>query len=219
MNRQRFLILSAIAMVVLFVAGVLLYDNMQSNRMAELAQQKDSVFKRPHSPTYGPPTAKVRITEFFDPACETCRSFYPMVKQLVDSHGGKVQLVIRYAPFHEGSDTAVQILEASRLQGLFWPVLEAMLRGQPVWAAHDRPRLDLIWELLPATGLNVRDAQNELNTAVVVANVKQDVADAKELNVTRTPGFFVNGRPLRDFGYNQLKTLVDEEVRVAYPTP
>jgi hypothetical protein len=61
----------------------------------------------------------------------------------VDSHSGKVQLVIRYAPFHEGSDTAVQILEAARLQGLFWPVMEATLKAQPVWAAHDKPRPEL----------------------------------------------------------------------------
>lgn len=216
MNRQRLLIGSAIIMVLLFLAGVFVYEKMQTQKLVELAGQPDSVFKRPHSPTYGPPTAKVRIIEFLDPACETCRSFYPMVKRMVDGHAGKVQLVIRYAPFHEGSDTAVQILEAARLQGLFWPVLEAMLRGQTAWAAHDRPRPDLVWELLPATGLNVRDAQNELNTAVVVANVRQDIADAKELNVTRTPGFFVNGKPLRDFGFDQLKALVDEEVRASY---
>lgn len=217
MNRQRSVIVSAILIVLFFMAGVFVYEKMQTQRLTQWAKQANSVFKRPHSPTYGPETARVRIIEFFDPACETCRSLYPMVKQLVDSNGGKVQLVIRYAPLHEGSDTAVQILEAARLQGLFWPVLEAMLKGQPVWAAHERPRPDLIWEFLPATGLNVRDAQSELRTSIVLANIAQDIADAKELNVTRTPGFFVNGKPLHDFGYEQLKALVGVEVRASYP--
>ena len=34
--------------------------------------------------------------------------------------------------------------------------------------------------------------------------------------MTKTPGFFVNGRPLQDFGYEQLKALVAEEVQRAY---
>ncbi len=51
----------------------------------------------------------------------------------------------------------------------------------------------------------------------VQAVVNQDIADAVSAKVTKTPGFFVNGRPLQDFGHEQLKALVAEEVRRAYP--
>ena len=34
----------------------------------------------------------------------------------------------------------------------------------------------------------------------------------KTLGVRATPGFFVNGRPLTDFGAVQLRALVDEEL-------
>ena len=40
--------------------------------------------------------------------------------------------------------------------------------------------------------------------------IAQDIEDAQTLNVTKTPEFFVNGKPLPSFGYEQLKTLVDE---------
>jgi hypothetical protein len=33
------------------------------------------------------------------------------------------------------------------------------------------------------------------------------------LKVDRTPGFFVNGTPLRDFGEAQLRALVDQEIK------
>lgn len=128
----------------------------------------------------------------------------------------RVQLVIRYAPFHEGSDTEVQILEAARLQGVYWPVMEAMLKAQPVWAAHDKPRPELIWDFLGRTGLDVTEARNELSSSRIGASMKQDIDDARALKVTRTPGFFVNGKPLKDFGYDQLKALVDDEVRLVY---
>ena len=41
------------------------------------------------------------------------------------------------------------------------------------------------------------------------------VADMKELKVRGTPGFFVNGTPLTDFGAPQLKALVELELKKA----
>jgi protein-disulfide isomerase len=41
------------------------------------------------------------------------------------------------------------------------------------------------------------------------------VADARKMNVTKTPEFFVNGRPLPSFGFDQLQALVAEELAIA----
>lgn len=217
MNRQRILLISAMAVILLFGLGVNLYDRMEDERLGELARQNDSVFNRPHSPTYGSAQAKVRIVEFFDPACETCRAFYPLVKDIVDRHPGKVQLIVRYTPFHAGADTAVKVLEAARLQGLFWPVNRSLLNAQRTWGADHDPRPDLIWSIVDGTGLDLKKAREDANSPQVLANLEQDMADAKALNVTRTPGFFVNGRPLKDFGEGQLKALVNQELKAAYP--
>jgi len=46
--------------------------------------------------------------------------------------------------------------------------------------------------------------------------IQQDLADAKTLNVRKTPGFFVNGKPLPSFGYEQLQELVESEMRKYY---
>ncbi len=217
MIRQRILLISATAVLLLFGLGAFLYDRMEDERLGELARQNDSVFNRPHSPTYGSAQAKVRIVEFFDPACETCRAFYPLVKDIVDRHPGKVQLIVRYTPFHAGADTAVKVLEAARLQGLFWPVNRSLLNAQRTWGADHDPRPDLIWSIVDGTGLDLKKAREDTNSPQVLANLEQDMADAKALNVTRTPGFFVNGRPLKDFGEEQLKALVDRELKAAYP--
>ncbi len=37
--------------------------------------------------------------------------------------------------------------------------------------------------------------------------------DAKTLKVTATPEYFVNGRGLPEFGYDQLRKLVDDELK------
>ena len=43
--------------------------------------------------------------------------------------------------------------------------------------------------------------------------LRQDVADMQALQVTKTPGIFVNGEPLREFGEVQLKDLVDKHLK------
>lgn len=215
-SKKTLFILSGLAVLLAFALGVYSYLNAQKEAQIREAAQANSVFNRPHSPTYGPSTAKVRIVEFFDPACETCRAFYPLVKRLVDEQQGKVQLAVRYLPLHQGSESAVKILEAARLQNVFWPVVEATLQAQPLWAAHHNPNPEHIWEFLGKTGLDIAQAKQDVNLPTVQAAVNQDIADALSLKVTKTPGFFVNGRPLQDFGYEQLKALVAEEVQRAY---
>jgi protein-disulfide isomerase len=126
---------------------------------------------------------------------------------------GQVRLLVRYAPLHRGSDTAVQILEAARLQGKYWEALEKTMAFQPHWAAHHNPQPELIWELIVDIGLDVAKAKADASSPATAQLLRQDIADMQALKVERTPAFFVNGTPLRDFGEAQLKALVDQEVR------
>jgi protein-disulfide isomerase len=153
--------------------------------------------------------------EFFDPACETCRAFYPIVKNLMAQHPDALRLVVRYAPFHQGSDKIVKLLEASKLQGKYWDVLEMLLATQPQWADHGNPNLDIAFEAAAAVGLDMPKALADAQTPAIDAVLKQDIEDLTALEVTKTPTFYVNGRVLPSFGEAQLKALVAEEVAKA----
>lgn len=217
MKRLHIMLASAGALLAAFVAAALTYTQWQEQReLEELARQPSSLFQRAHSPTYGSPSARVKLTEFFDPACETCSAFFPIVKDIVDRSSGKVQLVVRYVPFHAGADQAVKLLEAARLQGQFWPVARQLLRQQSTWGADHNPRPDLIWGLVEGMGLDMERLRKDAASEQVLAHIEQDMSDAKALKVNRTPGFFVNGRPLKDFGQRQLEELVREQVELAY---
>jgi protein-disulfide isomerase len=56
-----------------------------------------------------------------------------------------------------------------------------------------------------------------MNDPEIARIIEQDLADAKTLNVQKTPGFFANGKPLQEFGYQQLQQLVESEIRANYP--
>ncbi len=212
MNRKWIVLSTAIAVVLAFVAGVMVFKNRSGQELARSAQDHGEALVRAHAPVYGNPAAKVTIVEFFDPACETCRAFYPIVKSIVDASFGEVRLVLRYAPLHHGSDTAVKILEAARLQGKYWEAVERTLASQHRWASHDNPQPELVWEVLSDLGLDAAKAKTDADSATVTELLRQDVADMQRLKVNRTPGFFVNGTPLTEFGVAQLKSLVEREL-------
>lgn len=212
MSKKWVVISTAAAIVVAFLVGALIFKGSARQEVTQAAELNSDSLVRAHSPVFGNPSAKVTIVEFFDPSCETCRAFYPTVKTIVNSSFGGVRLVVRYAPLHKGSDTAVKILEAARKQGKYWEALDRTMAFQPQWAAHGNPQPGMIWEMIADTGLDLAKAKLDANSPDIDAVLRQDIADMQALKVTGTPGFFVNGTPLRDFGEAQLKALVAQEL-------
>jgi len=199
-----------------FIGGSKLYQQSQTSERAGLASSRSANLVRPHSPIFGSESAKVTIVEFLDPACETCGAMAPLVKNLVTASFGQVRLVVRYAALHQGSDQIVRILEAARLQGKYWQALEAVLASQSMWASHDNPRPELVWNIIGTAGVDIAQAKADLQNPKITEALRLDREDLVALKVTKTPEFFVNGKPLPQFGPEQLKTLVKSETRAAY---
>lgn len=216
MKKQYMVLISIVFLILLFVLGINLYKSQQTRKYGFMARENASTFVREHSQTLGSDDAKVYLVEFSDPACETCSAFHPFVKKLMAANPGKIKLVVRYAPFHDGADYFVKILEAARKQGKYWETLEVMYQTQRYWASHSNPQPKLIWKFLPRAGLDLVKIRNDMNDPEIAKLIQQDLADAKALNVRKTPGFFVNGKPLTSFGYKQLKELVESEINEYY---
>ncbi|SEO12181.1 DsbA family protein [Palleronia pelagia] len=217
MNR-RGLILSVLALGVAGFGGATWYATRPSP-VAEaepVAPELAEALIRSYSPVLGPEGAPVTIVEFFDPACEACRAFYPVVEAIMAEHGDAVRVVIRYTPFHgAASEEAIRVLEAARMQGVFEPVLEVVLREQPRWASHGAPEPGLILEIAATAGLDTEAARTQMLAPDVVAILNQDRADVETVGVRQTPTFFVNGKPLDPFGEAELRSLVAAEVAAA----
>jgi protein-disulfide isomerase len=213
MNTKKLTVIGLLALLAgAFFFGVTTYQKSLQTAQDEQARAEQSRLVRMHSPVFGPANAPVTIAEFFDPACETCRAFYPIVKNIMAQYPTEVRLVIRYAPLHKGSDVVVKLLEASKRQGKYQAVLEAVLEAQPTWADHAQPNVMLAFQAAAQTGLSMTQAIEEAQKPEMEALLQQDIADLTALKVTKTPTFFVNGRSLPSFGPDQLAALVAEEV-------
>lgn len=210
MNQKNLFIGVLLALIVVFGGGTYFYKKQQAEAAAQLAAQNMQALVRADSPSFGNPNAPVHIVEFFDPACGTCREFYPLVKAMMTAHPDKIRLSLRYAPFHPGSESVVKVLEASRKQDKFEHTLEALFVAQDKWVINHTSHVEMTGPILERVGMDMARLQNDANAPEVSAIVARDLADAKTMNVTMTPEYFVNGKPLPSFGFDQLKTLVDE---------
>ena len=213
MNAKKFTVIGLVTVVALFFyLGMNAYQKRVQTAQDVQVRAEQSRLVRMHSPVFGPQGAPVTIVEFFDPACETCRAFYPIVKALMAQYPNDVRLVIRYAPFHQGSDRVVKLLEAAKSQGKYQTVLEALLEAQPTWADHGNPNIETAFKVTEQAGLDLAKARLDIEKPGMQALLQQDIDDLTALQVTKTPTFFVNGRSLPSFGPEQLAGLVAEEV-------
>ena len=217
MNRKYLLFGAALwVLVIAFVVGALIYKNEKAKQSQQSVERSSASLVQFYSPTLGNPNAKVHIVEFLDPACETCASFYPYVKQIMAANPDTVRLSIRHVPFHNGSDYVVKVLEAARKQGKYWQALEALLANQGYWARNHTAQPEFVWKSLEGLGLNLEQMSIDIKAPEIAQRIEQDLKDAKTLNVTKTPEFFVNGRPLPSFGLEQLQNQVKEALKRAY---
>src|SRR5210317_613050 len=212
-SRRTSLIAVAVAVLVIaLVAATLTYLGEDTQPAHDQDMARQAALASEHSPTLGDASAKVHIVEFLDPACETCALFFPMVKNWMKEVPGQIRLSVRHVAFHEGSDYAVRILEASRKQDKYWETLEALLASQQQWTQHHTVQPEKIGPAIAGVGLDMEQLLADMNSMDVLARMEQDKKDSIFLKVSATPEYFVNGRPLPSFGQQQLANLVREEL-------
>jgi len=176
---------------------------------------------REDSPTLGPADAKVTLVEFYDPECESCASFAPVIKKIMKDYDGKIRLVARYMPLHPNSMPAASFTEAAGEQGKYWQAQDLLFQKQPEWgekhgAPLNAPKPDinkLFDKYAMELGLDLEKAGKAIRENRYVPKIERDRKDGQALGVRRTPTFFVNGRELARFGEADLRALIEEEMK------
>lgn len=220
----KILALIGVLVVVAAVVGAKYYRESAQSERRPTATADDRLV-RPDSPSLGPAEAPVTLVEFLDPECESCGAFSPVVKKILKDYGGKVRLVVRYMPFHPNSRLAAAYTEAAGEQGKYWEMQEVLFRRQPEWgeihghgaqaaaAARREPAPVLFERYAAELGLDVERVRAAVAENRYASKVERDMKDGQGLGVSKTPTFFVNGRMLMRFSQQDLKSLIDEELK------
>jgi protein-disulfide isomerase len=219
--KKETILLGIIAVLVIIAAviGANYYrSSIQSERKPMTTANASLI--REDSPTLGNADAKVTIVEFYDPECESCRSFHPTIKKTLKDYDGKTRLVARIMPLHPNSILAATFIEVAGENGKYWLAQEFLFQKQSEWgtkhgpATTPQPDVKALFEKYATEfGLDLEKFNAAVKENKFVAKFERDKKDGQANGVRQTPTIFVNGRQLARLGESDLKALIEEELK------
>jgi len=213
MQNKKLVLGSLIVLVLIFMGLGYFYKSNESKKEELATLNKSDLLVRDYSIKFGENKKNITIVEFLDPECESCALFHPITRKVYKEYHEDIQLVVRYLTNHKNSKFAVRILEASREQNKYEEVLNVMFEKQPLWAAHNNEKPELLWEFLTEVPqLDIAKLKEDSKNPKIDKIMDTDMADARELNVRGTPTFFVNGKRLNVLSQKDLFDLVESEI-------
>lgn len=161
------------------------------------------------SPSLGPEDAAVTLIEFSDFQCPFCARVTPTLEQIQETYGDDVRIVFKHLPLriHPQAPMAHAASEAAKAQGKFWEMHDLIF-------ANPRQLTEAKFvEYAGQIDLDVEQFKIDMASPEIKKRVDADMAEASQLGVTGTPGFFINGKfvsgakPFADF-----KQRIDAEL-------
>lgn len=170
----------------------------------------------------GNPEAEVTLVEYLDFQCPACRAYHPLVKQLVDEYGDRVQFVARHFPIiniHPNAMASGRAAEAAGRQGKFWEMHDKLFELQEEWASVRNPEEHFV-RYAEELGLDKERFENDYDDGALADKIEDSRLTAASIGVTGTPTFFLNGQRMQNPGsYEQFKQLIEEALAAPEPTP
>jgi protein-disulfide isomerase len=170
-------------------------------------------------PVIGKTDAPVKIVEFGDFKCPSCKYFsqniFPSLKKdYIDT--GEVALYFSNFPFiGEDSFTAAYAAQAVYHQNndAFWTFYDLIYKNQQdekkTWATRDY-LADLADKA--KLGLNIDQLKKDIDSKTYKSEVDKQYANGQANGVNSTPTLFVNGVKFEQFSdYNALKSLIEQQ--------
>ncbi|HEX7294708.1 MAG TPA: thioredoxin domain-containing protein [Pyrinomonadaceae bacterium] len=159
------------------------------------------------SPSTGPSTAEVVITEFSDFQCPYCKAVQPTLKQLLREYGNRVRLEFKHLPLdqHAMAARSAQAAYCSGKQGRFWEYHDALFATEFI-------SKDFLQTAAIRSGLQLEAFQACIDSPESRAAILTDRQEAKLLGIDGTPTFLINGKLLRGAAsLDQFKLIIDRE--------
>lgn len=160
----------------------------------------------------GKTDAKVTLIEYGDFQCPACGYYYPIVSQVVDEYGDRIQFAFREYPLgsiHPYGNLAAQAAESAGLQGKFWEMYDRLYDNQQSWS-KDGDIEQTFASYAQAIGLDVQRWQKDLEGDTVKAKIKADIASGDVGGVDGTPSFYLNNVKIENpRNVEGFKTLLD----------
>ncbi len=136
----------------------------------------------------------VTVVTFADIQCPACKAAKEVLKTLETMSG--VRYVVRHFPLpaslHKYSVISAKAVEAARVLGKGWEMMDLMFEKQSEWSDDPKPEKRFI-EYARDLGLDEKKFEETMNSSEVSNFLQEDVLLANKLRLSGTPSVFVNG--------------------------
>jgi len=186
--------------------------HFQKKQQDGAKNELETAFKNPvkvdigNSPTLGPKDAKVTIVEFSDFQCPFCTRGKQTMDEVMKMYPKDVKLVFKNLPLpmHPEAVPSAKAALAANKQGKFWEFHDALFANQA------KLNEAFYLEQAKTLGLDVEKFKVDMASEEIAKQVKDDAELGNKLGINGTPGFFVNGVPVKGaYPVPHFKMIID----------
>ena len=201
-------------------------QNASRAAQTEMAKQRDAEEKKALESSYdkplqanirnddvivGPKDAPITLVEYSDFECPYCSRGFSTVKELMKKYDGKIRFVYKHLPLsiHPQAMISAQYYEALRLQDS----KKAVAFHDEVFQNQDKLKggekyLDSV---VKKVGGDLAKVKKSVKSDEVSQRIKADMSEAETFGMQGTPGFLVNGVPVRGaYPAEYFVSIIDE---------
>ena len=160
---------------------------------AVLTNERAVLERDPNAPVLGNPEGDVTVVEFFDYNCPYCKRAMPEVDALL-AEDGKIRFVLREWPIlGEGSAFAARAALASRSQGKYAEMHNALM------GMRGKVEADTVLRVAAEIGLDVERLKRDMQSPDVEEHIATSMRLAEALGFNGTPAFVVGDQLIPGF--------------------
>lgn len=145
----------------------------------------------------GPKDAPITLIEYSDFECPFCARGFNTVSELLEKYKGKIRFVYKHLPlsFHPQAMIASQYYEAIRLQNpeKAWQFHDAIYKDQRRLQNGEK----FLKEIATKLKVDMKKLATDINSEAVTKRIEADMAEAGKFGFQGTPGFLLNGIPVK----------------------
>jgi hypothetical protein len=160
------------------------------------------------APRKGSPSGRVAIVEFADYECSHCKEAQTLMPSLLAKYPNDVTLYFKHFPITSPNSLNAAVgAAAAQIQGKFWQFSEK------VWENSDHLTPAVLESIAKEIGLDFPRWYGDVGSDEVRGHAQRDKAEARALEIHRTPAIFINGRRYPyELDLPGLEDWIDEEL-------
>lgn len=159
----------------------------------------------------GPKDAPITLIEYSDFECPFCSRGFNTVMELMEKYEGKIRFVYKHLPlsFHPQAMPAAQYFEAIRLQD-----------EEKAWQFHDRIYKEqrklqngesFLKSVAKDLKVDMKKLEKDVKSEAVKKRIEADMEEAAKFGFQGTPGFLLNGVPVKGaYPTSHFVSLIEE---------